>query len=61
MNPLVWCAHVKAQFTIRGIFQQGTKFDYVIISLTLEYMYITEVSDLTLQLPTATPYNTLKQ
>ena len=56
-NPEVWFAQVEAQFTIRSITTQRTKFDYVITSLSPEFAM--DVRDLLLKPPTENPYDIL--
>ena len=58
VNPAVWFLQVEAQFTLKGIVQQRTKFDHVIAVLTPEVA--TEVRDLILNPPGDAPYNLLK-
>ena len=57
-DPRLWFAQVEAQFTTRSITSQKTRFDHVIASLSPEFA--TEVRDLILNPPEATPYDTLK-
>ena len=57
-DPRLWFAQVEAQFTTRSITSQKTRFDHVIASLLPEFA--TEVRDLILNPPEATPYDTLK-
>ena len=56
-DPQVWFAQVEAQFSMRNITSQGTKFNHVVASLAPEFA--TEVRDLLLQPPADTPYDVL--
>ncbi len=58
-NPEVWFQQVDAQFRTRGITAQRTKFDYIVASLSPEFA--TEVRDLIIHPPTATPYDVLRE
>ena len=57
-DPAVWFLQVEAQFTLKGIVQQCTKFDHVIAVLVPEVA--TEVRDIILNPPEDTPYDLLK-
>ena len=57
-DPTVWFLQVEAQFTLKGIVQQHTRFDHVIAVLTPEVA--TEVRDIILNPPEDTPYDLLK-
>ena len=58
-DPRVWFAQTEAQFTMRSITQQQTKYAYVVSSLQPEIAL--EVRDLLLQAPGDHPYDTLKE
>ena len=58
-DPKVWFEQVKAQFRIRGITSQRTKFDYIVASLSQEFA--TEVRDLIIRPLTDFPYDTLRE
>ena len=58
MTPPSGFAQVEAQFLMRGITSQETKFAYVVSSFQLELAQ--EVRDLRLIPPTETSYDTLK-
>ena len=57
-DPAVWFLQVEAQFSLKGIVQQRTRFDHVIAVLAPEVA--TEVRDLILNPPDDTPYDHLK-
>ena len=58
-DPEIWFAQVEATFTTRRITSEKTRFDYVIASLSPEVA--TEIRDLILKPPEATPYTVLKE
>ncbi|KFD50073.1 hypothetical protein M513_09033 [Trichuris suis] len=58
-DPQLWFAQAEAQFSLRAITSQQTKFNYVISSLSWEYA--AEVRDLILSPPATQPYDTLKE
>ena len=55
----IWFAQVEATFTTCRITAEKTRFDYVIASLSPEVA--TEIHDLVLKPPEATPYKILKE
>ena len=57
-DPALWFSQVEAQFTIRGITSQSTKYAYVVGSLQPEVAQ--EVRDLLIHLPVENPYTRLK-
>ena len=57
-DPAVWFLQVEAQFSLKGIVQQRTRFDHVIAVLAPEVA--TEVRDLIINPPADTPYDLLK-
>ena len=58
-DPEIWLAQVEATITTRRITSKKTCFDYVIASLSPEVA--TEIHDLILKPPEATPYKVLKE
>ena len=58
-DPEVWFAQVEAQFRLRRITDETTKFTHAIASLTKEYAV--QVRDLLLSPPSTLPFTTLKQ
>jgi hypothetical protein len=58
-DPEIWFAQVEATFTTRRITSERTRFDYVIAYLSPEVA--TEIRDLILKPPEATPYKILKE
>ena len=57
-DPLVWFAHVEAQFATHNITSQRTRFDHVVAALSNEFA--TEVCDIILSPPEVDAYSTLK-
>ena len=57
-DPAIWFLQVEAQFSLKGIVQQRTRFDHVIAVLAPEVA--TEVRDLIINPPADTPYDLLK-
>ena len=55
----LWFAQAEAQFSIRRITDERTKYSHVVATLGKEYA--TDVRDLLLQPPTTQPYSTLKE
>ncbi|XP_065193198.1 uncharacterized protein LOC135824372 [Sycon ciliatum] len=58
-DPQLWFTQVEAQFAIKGITVENTKYQYVVSSLTHEFAH--EVRDVLLQPPTQQPYTNLKR
>ena len=58
-DPQLWFAQVEAQFLLRGISAQRTKFDHVVAALAPEVA--TEVRDIILNPPSSDPYDELRQ
>jgi hypothetical protein len=57
-DPELWFAQVEAQFTVKNITSQGTKFAHVVTALSPEAA--TEVRDLILTPPSTNPFDVLK-
>eukprot|EP00731_Ephydatia_muelleri_P007558 Em0003g1806a len=57
--PQLWFAQVEAQFLLRGISAQRTKFDHVVAALAPEVA--TEVRDIILNPPASDPYDELRK
>ncbi|XP_064479357.1 uncharacterized protein LOC135392581 [Ornithodoros turicata] len=58
-DPQVWFTQVEAQFALRNISSQTTRFNYVVAALTPSVA--TEVRDVLLSPPDEKPYDTLKE
>ena len=58
-DPAVWFAQVEAQFSIKDVVQQRTRFDHIVAALAPDV--ITEVRDVILHPPAERPYDRLKE
>ena len=58
-NPKLWFAQVEAQFTVKNITSQGTKFTHVVAALSPQAA--TEVRDLIVTLPATNLFDVLKE
>ena len=58
-DPQVWFTQVEAQFSTRGVTSQKTMFDYIVASLSPEF--VTDVRDLILKPPSEHAYDKLKE
>ena len=58
-DPQLWFAQVEAQFLLRSISAQRTKFDHMVAALAPEVA--TEVCDIILNPPSSEPYNELRE
>ena len=58
-DPQLWFAQVEAQFLLRGISAQRTKFDHVVAALAPDVA--TEVRDIILNPPASDPYDELRK
>lgn len=58
-DPELWFVQVEAQFSIRGITDERTKYSYVVSSLGHEFAH--EVRDVLIHPPAQHPYTHLKQ
>ncbi|CAB4043658.1 gag-pol poly, partial [Paramuricea clavata] len=57
-DPELWFAQVEAQFSVKNMTSQGTKFAHVVAALSPEAA--TEVRDLILTPPSTNPFDVLK-
>ena len=58
-DPMLWFVQVEAQFMLKGILGQLTKFHHVLANLSQEIG--TEVRDLLMNLPEQNPYDVLQE
>ena len=58
-QPEVWIAQAEAQFTLKGITQEETKYTYVVSALDQETAV--RVLDIIRKMPASKPYETLKK
>ena len=58
-RPHAWFAHVEAQFELKRIVSQRTRYNHVVVSLTPELA--DEVEDIISSPPSETPYDILKE